>query len=73
MCSLQAFQKLREEETKESQEREALEKKLAAVAIKKEDVSVLAKEFELEESAADRILREQNGDLKAAILHCLNV
>lgn len=43
------------------------EKELAAVKINKEDVDVIALEFELDKKVAERRLREHKGDLKEAL------
>ena len=43
------------------------EKELAAVKISKEDVDVIASEFEVDKKLAERRLREHKGDLVAAL------
>ena len=43
------------------------EKELAAVKINKEDVDVIANEFEMDKKAAERRLRENGGDLEKAL------
>ena len=43
------------------------DRKLAAVKVKKEDVHVIAAEFELDTKIADRRLREHNGNLVEAL------
>jgi NACalpha-BTF3-like transcription factor len=43
------------------------EKELAAVKINKEDVDVIATEFEVDKKAAERRLREHNGVLMDAL------
>lgn len=46
------------------------EKELAAVKVNKEDIDVIASEFEMDKKAAERRLRENGGDLEKA-LHAL--
>lgn len=48
------------------------ERELAAIKVAKEDVAILASEFDLDARAADRLLREQGGSLEAAIRHQLS-
>lgn len=43
------------------------EKQLAAVKVSKDDVSIVAAEFELNNTIADRRLREHNGSLVDAL------
>ena len=43
------------------------EKQLAAVKVSKDDVSIIAAEFELDSITADRRLREHNGSLIDAL------
>ena len=43
------------------------EKQLAAVKVNKDDVKVIAAEFELDSTTADRRLREHNGNLFDAL------
>ena len=50
----------------------ARERELAAVKVSKDDVATLVAEFDLENKAADRLLREQGGSLEATIKHLLN-
>ncbi|KAG8465346.1 hypothetical protein KFE25_002653 [Diacronema lutheri] len=45
----------------------ARERELAAVTIDQADVAVLMAEFEVDKAAAERKLREQRGDLTAAL------
>lgn len=51
--------------SKEAQQKR--EKELAAVKVTKEDIDVIALEFEMDKKAAERRLRECNGDLHAAL------
>ncbi len=43
------------------------DKKLAAIKVNKEDVDIIAAEFELDTKTADRRLREHSGDLVEAL------
>merc|ERR1719277_1547345 len=54
------------------EQREELEKKLAAVKIKKEDVDLMMKEMEVTKDAAERSLREAGGDVIAALVALTN-
>lgn len=57
---------------KASKEAQVLrEKELAAVKISKEDVDVLAAEFEIDKKLAERKLREAGGSLKTALYNLL--
>lgn len=47
------------------------DKELAAVIIKEPDVAVLVEEFQLDEKAAELLLREQEGSLEKALRHCM--
>lgn len=49
-----------------------LEKKLASVKVKKEDVELICNEFEVPKSRAERVLKENNGDLTASLTALLN-
>jgi len=57
---------------KEAAERLAKEKELAKVSIRKEDVEILIKETEIARSKAERILRENKGNLVNALLQVVN-
>lgn len=43
------------------------EKELRAVKVKDDDVKLVAREMEISEERADRVLRENNGDAVAAL------
>ena len=43
------------------------DKELAAVKLKKEDIELIMKEYEVERKLADRRLREHSGNLRAAL------
>ena len=43
------------------------DKKLAAIKVNKEDVDIIAAEFELDTKTADRRLREHSGNLVEAL------
>jgi len=55
------------EATEESLADAARERELAAVLVDQADVAVVMAEFEVDKVAADRVLREQRGDLTAAL------
>lgn len=48
------------------------EKKLASVKVKKEDVELICCEFEVIKSRAERVLKENNGDLTASLTTLLH-
>lgn len=48
------------------------EKKLASVKVKKEDVELVCNEFEISKPRAERVLKEHDGDLKAALTALIN-
>lgn len=58
-----------DKEAKEAQRQR--DKELAAVTIHEPDVAVLAEEFQLDEKAAELLLREQEGSLEKALRHCM--
>lgn len=66
-----ALAALHEREQADKEAERLLEKKLASVDINPEDVTILMEQMELPKAQADRILREQNGDLKAALEHLI--
>ena len=47
--------------------KEAKERQLASVKVKKEDVELILNEFEITKMRAERVLKEHNGDLSAAL------
>jgi NACalpha-BTF3-like transcription factor len=48
------------------------EKMLANVKVKKEDVDIIMCEFEINKLRAERVLKEQNGSLNAALSALIN-
>merc|ERR1712046_364091 len=59
---------LRKKQDEMDKKRQEKEKQLAAVKIKKEDLELMCSELPLcEKEALERVLREQNGDLVAAL------
>ena len=49
-----------------------LEKQLASVKVKKEDVELIQNELEISKVKAERVLKEHNGDLSAALSALIN-
>eukprot|EP00186_Timspurckia_oligopyrenoides_P001149 CAMPEP_0182444466 /NCGR_PEP_ID=MMETSP1172-20130603/2910_1 /TAXON_ID=708627 /ORGANISM="Timspurckia oligopyrenoides, Strain CCMP3278" /LENGTH=110 /DNA_ID=CAMNT_0024640025 /DNA_START=31 /DNA_END=363 /DNA_ORIENTATION=+ len=47
--------------------KEAREKELAVVVVKEEDIALVASEMEIETKVAERVLREHQGDVVAAL------
>ncbi|KAI9920084.1 hypothetical protein PsorP6_015730 [Peronosclerospora sorghi] len=58
-----AFQALRQQEKAYKEAERLLSKKLAAVKVNKEDLSLVAQELEISMQQADRKLRETDGDV----------
>ncbi|CAG0903815.1 unnamed protein product [Cyprideis torosa] len=56
----------------ENLQRMARERELAKVAIRKEDVQLIMDEYEIPRTKAERTLRENHGDLHAALTALLN-
>ena len=50
----------------------AREKMLATVKVKKEDVEIIVNEFEISKQKAERVLKEHNADLVAALSSLIN-
>lgn len=48
------------------------EKKLASVKVKKEDVELICSEFEVSKTRAERVLKENDGDLTASLTALLH-
>lgn len=58
-----------QQQLKESEAKEAdLKKKLATITIDKTDVTLLADEFDITASIAERVLRENDGNFKKAAM-----
>lgn len=56
----------------EAEQKIELERRLASVKVKKEDVDLICHEFEITKAKAERILKEHDGDLKAALTTLVN-
>lgn len=56
----------------EAEQKIELERRLASVKVKKEDVELICHEFEITKAKAERILKEHDGDLKAALTNLIN-
>jgi len=67
-----AFNLIDNRRSKEAAEKLARERELAKVTIKKEDVETLIKETEIPRQKAERILRENNGNLVQALVQVVN-
>jgi NACalpha-BTF3-like transcription factor len=63
----QAINAISDKRKKDADLKAEREKQLALVKIKKEDVELLCVEFEIAKSKSERVLKENNGDLKAAL------
>ncbi|KAI9919260.1 hypothetical protein PsorP6_012167 [Peronosclerospora sorghi] len=63
-----AFQALRQQEEEYKEAERLLAKKLAAVKVNKDDVSLVAQEMEISMQQTDRKLRESDGD----VVKCLH-
>ena len=53
-------------------ERRALERELAKVSIKKEDVDLISEEMEISKTKAERTLREHQGNVVQALASLTN-
>ena len=65
--ALEAFNAINDKRKQEADLKEQREKQLASVKVKKEDVELILNEFEITKLKAERILKENNGDLSAAM------
>ncbi|PRW60148.1 Purple acid phosphatase 15 [Chlorella sorokiniana] len=63
----QAMMKLAAEQRERQEAQRQREKELAAVKVAKEDVDLIAQQFDLDKKKAERCLREAKGDVKAAL------
>ena len=57
---------------RDAEQKADLERKLASVKVKKEDVDLVCQEFEINKQRAERVLKENNGDLQAALTALVN-
>lgn len=58
---------------KDAESKAELERKLASVKLKKEDVELVCAEFEITKARAERVLKENDGDLAKAVESLLAV
>lgn len=63
----QAITAITDKRRKDADLKAEREKKLASVKVKKEDVELICGEFEVAKSRAERVLKENDGDLTAAL------
>jgi len=70
--ALEAFNVINDKRKQEADLKEQREKHLASVKVKKEDVELILNEFEITKIKAERILKENNGDLSAAMKTLIN-
>jgi len=68
-----ALQAIRSKQVARTAERLARERELAKVAIAKEDVELIVAEMEIPRERAERCLREQGGDVVAALTALVNM
>ena len=57
---------------KDAELKAELERKLASVKVKKEDLDLVCSEFEITKLRAERVLKENNGDLASALTALIN-
>ncbi|KAL4458870.1 hypothetical protein ABPG75_013735 [Micractinium tetrahymenae] len=69
----QAMAKLAAEQAARAEAARLQEKELAAVKVAKEDVELIAQQFNLDRKRAERCLREAKGDVRAAMHELLRV
>ena len=70
--ALEAFNAINDKRKQEADLKEQKEKQLASVKVKKEDVELILNEFEITKLKAERVLKENNGDLSAAMIALIN-
>ncbi|EFN53351.1 hypothetical protein CHLNCDRAFT_137085 [Chlorella variabilis] len=63
----QAMQKLAAEQAQRTEAQRQRERELAAVKVQKEDIEVIAQQFDMDKKKAERALRENGGELKTAL------
>lgn len=68
-----ALQAIRSKQAQKTAERMARERELAKVVISKEDVDLIVQEMEITKEKAERSLREQGGDVVAALTALVNM
>ncbi|KAI3436157.1 hypothetical protein D9Q98_002214 [Chlorella vulgaris] len=69
----QAMQALAAEQAQRNEAQRQRERELAAVKVQKQDVELIAQQFDLDKKKAERCLREAKGDVKAALTQLLQV
>ena len=57
---------------KEAEKKAEHEKQLASVKVKREEVDLIVSEFEISKSKAERVLKEHNGNIAAALSALIN-
>jgi NACalpha-BTF3-like transcription factor len=67
-----AMNAISDKRKKDAEQKAELEKKLASVKVKKEDVEMIVNEFEITKIKAERVLKEHNADLSAALSALIN-
>ncbi|XP_017776560.1 PREDICTED: huntingtin-interacting protein K [Nicrophorus vespilloides] len=67
-----AISAIGDQRNKEALEKQAREKELLKVSIKKEDVDLIVKEMEISRSQAERTLREHHGNVVNALITLTN-
>ncbi|KAL4859135.1 Huntingtin-interacting protein K [Chlorella vulgaris] len=67
----QAMQALAAEQAQRNEAQRQRERELAAVKVQKQDVELIAQQFDLDKKKAERCLREVKGDVKAALTQLL--
>ena len=67
-----AMNALNDKRKKEADKKAERERQLASVKVKKEDVELIVNELEISKLKAERVLKENNGDLSAALSFLIN-
>lgn len=62
-----AINAIADKRKRDADQKAELEKRLASVKVKKEDVDLIVHEFEISKQRAERVLKENNGDIKLAL------
>jgi NACalpha-BTF3-like transcription factor len=67
-----AMNAISDKRKKDAEQKAEREKQLASVKVKKEDVELIVNEFEIPKTKAERVLKEHNADLVAALSALIN-
>ena len=67
-----AMNAISDKRKKEAEIKAEREKRLASVKVKKEDVEMIMTEFEITKPKAERVLKEHNADVSAALRALIN-